>query len=51
VLGHGQHVADLGHLELAIPVNATVALLKDHQRPGDIEVDEPVRLIVQVQAF
>lgn len=51
VTGLGVEVADLGCLRLAIAIHTAVALLEHHQRPGDVEVDQPVRLVVQVQTF
>ena len=36
---------------LTISVNAAISLLKDHQRPGEIEVDQSMAKIVQIQAL
>jgi len=47
----GIKVADHGRAGLAIAVHTAVALLKNHQRPGNVEVNQPVCLIVQVEAL
>ncbi|MCY1505455.1 hypothetical protein D9M68_396720 [compost metagenome] len=47
----GEQVGDLGRAGLAVAVDPAIALLEHHQRPGDIEVDQAVRLIVQVKTF
>lgn len=44
-------VADLGWVELAVAVDAAVALLQGDERPGQVEVDEVVALLVEVDAF
>ena len=36
---------------LAVAVDAAVALLEDHERPGDVEVDHPVAEEVEVDAL
>ena len=41
--GFGGDVGDERLLLLAVPVDAAVALLEDHQRPGNVEVDQLVR--------
>ena len=48
---HRQQIANLGHAQLAVTIDPAVALLEDHQRPRDVEMDQPVRLVMQVQAF
>ena len=47
----GVEVADHGRAGLAIAVHTAIALLKDHQRPGNVEMNQPVCLIVQVEAL
>ena len=44
-------VGDDGRFALAVAVHPAVALLEDHQRPGQVEVHQPVREVVQVDAF
>ena len=41
-------ITDIRLLRLPIAVNAAVALLKDHEGPGYVEVDQAVAEIVQV---
>ena len=44
-------VADERLLRLTVAVHAAVTLLEGHERPGDVEVNEPVAETMQVQAF
>lgn len=46
-----EQVTDQRLTLLAVAVNTAVALLEDHQRPGDVEVDHPVAEMVQVDTF
>ena len=47
----GQQINDLGITTLPISVHPSVALREDHEGPGDVEVDEPVALMVEIDAF
>ncbi|MNE30864.1 hypothetical protein D3C80_1244040 [compost metagenome] len=38
-------------MQLTISIHTTIALLEHHQRPGNIEVDQPMSLVVQVKTF
>ena len=44
----GHQVDDARRPLLPVAVHPAVALLEDHQRPRQVEVDEPVALVVQV---
>ena len=47
----GHQIDDARRPLLPVAVHAAVALLEDHQRPRQVEVDEPVALVVQVDAL
>ena len=47
----GQQVDDYGRGGLAVAVHPAVALLEDHQGPGQVEVDQAVALVVEVDAL
>ena len=47
----GVEVADHGRAGLTIAVHAAIALLKNHERPGNVEVNQPVCLVVQVETL
>lgn len=51
VLAFGHHVGDLWLFFLSVAVDPSVALLKDHERPRDIEVDQTVGKIMKVDPF
>ena len=47
----GHQVDDVRRPPLPVAVDPAVPLLEDHQRPRHVEVDEPVALIVKVDAL
>ena len=47
----GQQIVDHRRLLLAVAVNAAVPLLQGDQRPGDVEMDHQVAVVVQVHAL
>ena len=44
-------IGDLGRPVLAVPIDPAVPLLESEKRPGQVEMDEPVALKMQVQAL
>ena len=51
IVGTGHEVTDVRRSLLAVSVHASVSLLEDHQRPGNIKMDHAMAEIVQVDAF
>ena len=47
----GLQIADDRLFLLTIAVDSTVALLEGHERPGNVEMDEPVTKTMKVQTF
>src|SRR5262249_19115759 len=47
----GEQVDDLRAVLLAVPIDPAVALLKHHQRPGQVEVHQAVAEEVKVQSL
>ena len=47
----GEQIEDLRFLRLAVAIDAPVALLKDHQRPRQVEVDKSVAEVMEIQAL
>ena len=47
----GEQIEDLRFLRLAVAIHAPVALLKDHQRPWQVKMDEAVAEVVEIQAL
>ncbi|MEY4807905.1 MAG: hypothetical protein RLZZ206_2294 [Cyanobacteriota bacterium] len=44
-------MADQGLPGLAVAIDAAIALLQRHQRPGDVDMHQPMAQVMQVQAF
>ena len=49
--GLGEKIGDPWALLLAEPVHTPVPLLEDHERPGQIEVDQAMAEVVEVEPF
>ena len=47
----GHQVDDLRFGDLTVAIHAPISLLKDHQRPGQVEVNQTVALVMQVDAL
>ena len=46
-----EQITDQGLPRLAVAIDAAIALLQRHQRPGDVDMHQPMAQVVQVQAF
>ena len=46
-----QHIPDVRRFFLTVSVDTAVSLLKHHQRPRNIKVNQPMRQIMQINSF
>ncbi|MNP15231.1 hypothetical protein D3C76_1075810 [compost metagenome] len=46
-----EQIANLRRMDLTIAIHPAISLLEDHQRPGNVEVNKAVSLVMQVETF
>jgi hypothetical protein len=47
----GEEINDIGLVLLAVTIHSSIAQPENHERPWEIEVDQPMTEVMEVQPF